>query len=306
MKLFVPSLSLFLVLCNGQIKTITATSSSNEIEEVVQSLITDSGTTTGVAVELLENNDSKIEDLSEKIQELEENLRALDLENAELRGRNLELGSRMLRMSSRHQDIVLALTWQYDQLERKAQVYYNSFQTQKQNFGEIATRMIEPVKDGNRGKPSLIPLLWANSLARKQQQEKTEAEIREIEEEEFKIKQEQAEFDRPMARSFGYRSIPIHHPGSSKKLSDSQLIGLTLKSAMSEEEDAENSARILGLDNYSNIGLQTGPIPGSFKRRKGSNGLIRKRNLNNKNKLDIFDGVSFLKDFDKQVGGIRR
>lgn len=305
MKLILPSLSLLVLVLNSQITNSSATE-----EEVVKSQINSNSDNNLTSEEVQADNISNIgpiedseteneDDLSEEIQKLEEQVRALDLENAELRARNLELNSRMLRMSSRHQDIVFALTWQYDQLERKAQVYYNSFQTQKQNFGEIATRMIEPVKNGNAGKPSLIPLLWANSLARKQQQEKTEKEIREMEKEERKIQQEQERFDRPVARS--YSRIPIHHPGSFKKLSDSQLIGLTLKTAMSEEEDAENSA---SFDN--NNRSQTGPIPSFGRNHRRNNGLIRKRNLNNKNKLDIFDGVSLLKDFDKRIGGIRR
>jgi len=307
MKLILPSLSLLVLGLSSQITNISAT----EVEEVVQSKVDGNNDLAADALSVENSNtdnsdngntdqEQDQEDLSEEIQKLEEQVRALDLENAELRARNLELSSRMLRMSSRHQDIVLALTWQYDQLERKAQVYYNSFQTQKQNFGEIATRMIEPVKDDKRGKPSLIPLLWANSLARKQQQEKTEMEIREIEREEMKIQQEQEKYDRPVARSYSRSSIPTHHPGSFKKLSDSQLIGLTLKTAMSEEdEDAENSA------SYNNE-PQTGPIPRFGRNNRKSNGLIRKRNLNNKNKLDIFDGVSLLKDFDKRIGGIRR
>merc|ERR1712048_567690 len=100
------------------------------------------------------------------------------------------------------------------------------------------------------------------------------------------------------------------HPGSFKKLSDSQLIGLTLKTAMSEEEDAENSFNFNNSfnnnNNNNNNGPQTGPIPRFGRNNRKSNGLIRKRNLNNKNKLDIFDGVSLLKDFDKRIGGIRR
>lgn len=301
MKLILPGLTLLVLGLGSQITNISAT----ETEEVVQSPdsnnnVIDSNIGSGNG-SVEEPEQEQEQDLSEEIQKLEEQVRALDLENAELRARNLELSSRMLRMSSRHQDIVLALSWQYDQLERKAQVYYNSFQTQKQNFGEIATRMIEPIKDNNRGKPSLIPLLWANSLARKKQQEKTEQEIREIEREEISIQREQESFDRPVARS--YSRIPIHHPGSFKKLSDSQLIGLTLKTAMSEEEDAENSA---SFNNNNNNGPQTGPIPRFVRNNRKSNGLIRKRNLNNKNKLDIFDGVSLLKDFDKRIGGIRR
>jgi hypothetical protein len=307
MKLILPSLSLLVLGLSSQITNISAT----EVDEVVQSQVDGNNDLAAEALPVennnsnSDNNDTNNEEqdqednLSEEIQKLEQQVRALDLENAELRARNLELSSRMLRMSSRHQDIVLALTWQYDQLERKAQVYYNSFQTQKQNFGEIATRMIEPVKDDKRGKPSLIPLLWANSLARKQQQEKTEKEIREIEKEEMKIQQEQEKYDRPVARSYSRSSISTHHPGSFKKLSDSQLIGLTLKTAMSEEEDAENSA------SYNNE-PQTGPIPRFGRNNRKSNGLIRKRNLNNKNKLDIFDGVSLLQDFDKRIGGIRR
>lgn len=264
------------------------------------------------------NIESSISSVS-LIEELNTTIEELKQENKNLLMKNLELSDKMNQMRSRHQDIIIALTWQYDQLERKAQVYYNSFQTQKQNYGEIATRIIEPTKVNDKTKNTLIPLLWAKSLVRQQQHDKVEAEIQKINDDynyqkmisayqsytnnndrneernnDSDSDNDESIYDRPVARSFG----------QNHKLSDSDIIGITLKSALGDEGNGIDEEGIEGL--VSNGDANGGLF--SFKKSGRGGPGIKRRNLNNKNKEDIFADISFLSsgDFNKKVGGIRR
>lgn len=185
----------------------------------------------------------------EKLQDLKSKIQALDQENIRIRSDNLKLSDRISRMSSIQQDIVLALTWKYDELEKKAQVYYNNLQDMK-NLNRVDSvsspkHSLEQVMEeklnyeldnmeleNDAVRNNLVPLLYANSVSRKRQHDKTIGQIRDIEAELLEersintVAGSETSDDIPVARSYSLSHTP--------KINDDTIanFSIQLKSAM--------------------------------------------------------------------------
>lgn len=204
-------------------------------------------------------SESTIEQFSceEKMSKVYHEKEVLYNENKKLQEIVRSLEEKQRKMQSRHSDMIIAWSWQYDQLERKAQAYYNSFQTQKASLGTLQSKTREPNR--NRGQDMIFPFLWSKHK-QKQQEEALE---------------EALEDGAPQERAIA--------PPAREHLSTKDVVGLTLKSALSNSERGHASSW----------------RPAFVKRRgkKLTTNIFSELNL----KDDLKKAMSF-----RKAGGIRR
>lgn len=246
-------------------------------------------------------------DCSDKLDALTDELNRYKNLYGREKNNNDFLTDKMARQSSRHNDMILALSWQYDQLERKAQSYYNSFQTQKHR----ATGVIKKEAPVGAAKGNIIPFLFQRTKARQQMAKEAQAKADKLAAEAIAIGSNadgrgsgtaNTLDDAPVARS-------IAEPPSFKQ-SASYLAkkagkqgGLTLKSAMSS---------------LTGGGKQTGRVPTSFNWGKGGKNRrkllltkvnnVKSKGINKSNADSLFARVDFRNDFKRaqRFGGIKR
>lgn len=231
------------------------------------------------------NNGQTQNDQHEKLKTLQQKIQSLNQENLEIRSKNLKLSDQISRMASRQQDIVLALTWKYDELEKKAQVYYNSLQQMKESANRMIMMNQKPAafldqvveenlnlelknveQENSQMRSSLMPLLYANSISRKKQQDKVTGQISELNhlkamnsatskstENKQNSKSEESESDKPVARSYHF----------SPKLTEKDLknFSITLKSALPIFGSSDQEHKISHDVGFKKSHPRTGLIP---------------------------------------------
>lgn len=253
---------------------------------------------------------------------------SLQSENDLLKIRIQSLEYKNKKILQRHSDMILAWSWQFEQLERKAQAYYNNFQTSKANLGSVTVNAKEPNR--NRGKGNainhLIPLLWRSRQNSKndkataaQLTQKLNAAIKaqkqaQLQQQEWEQNQENNE-ENSESEETGNNQAPVQRSISrhnykrqrdSFTLSTKDVVGITLKSAMADQHER---------DNPDNNDTGVGTIDLDSEHDNSDNNY----NNNSKNPFqarkarqqtrEIFD-VDFRTDFKKamgfrQAGGIR-
>lgn len=201
----------------------------------------------------------------ELINDLKDQIEKLKYENTKLKTQN----NLFIDKISRKNDIILAMTYKYDQLEKKAQAYYNSFQTQKRDREKIVTKYTEPVRSNTElpvRSNSIFPYLFAQKLNKEQMADRLEesknnslqnGNINSLDESSSSSfsssnsENESKNIDRttfdpeaPVARSMGSMNLGLRY-----KLDQNALNKLTLKSAYQSE------------NNNNNNNKQTGSIP---------------------------------------------
>lgn len=277
-------------------------------------------------------------DQNKIINDLKHKLKEIESENERLSQNNKYLTEKMSKQQKRQQEILFAMSWKYEQLERKAQTYYNSFQTQKQNLGKIVNKYTEPVRTGQTGQSPLIPMyLWSemnnkrkNELAEKanmNSDNNTNNETGEyIENPDGSINGvinadeiEEAENNAPVARSAGRRYNPLNGItlksalGSSKNKNDNYDSGIGsiseyLRKRTRASDDEENH----GLNFRANNRYQRISRSHNFFKKLANPVKLRRLNpLNNNENAeinDVLEGVNFIDHYKKHssVGGIRR
>lgn len=279
------------------------------------------------------------------IEELKLKLKTFEDENEKLSSENKYLNEKMLKQQKRHQEILFAMSWKYEQLERKAQTYYNSFQTQKQNLGKVVNKYTEPSKNIVAENPSpLIPMyLWSEM-----NQKRKERQLLEKEESNNNINSESSNYESNYNNESNNNDLfnSLQDPNSDYTYNEerpvarsagrpfSPLSGITLKSALgprnyvnrNEYEIANNGiGDISDLFNvkkrpseenyhnpdYSNQRLDRLRSKSSFLKKHGGPVRVKKLNPKEASEADEISGVLKGITFDgvqalHKKGGIRR
>jgi len=291
-------LYLVVFLTHGRVAASTISGAGVRAEAQDSSLSPDLSTAEASSVDPLPD------DCADKLESVQDELNKFKDLYAKEKENNEYLSEKMARQSSRHNDIVLALSWNYDQLERKAQSYYNSFQTQKNRATSVTTKGNELHGAGK----NIIPFLLSRSKQRQQMAREAQEKANRLqaEREAGLQKQQQLEYDpeAPQARAAGPPSAARYNPTYlAKKASNRPGAGFMLKSAMGPSASSPSRA-------------QTGRIPDfdlgwKGKKRKilmTKHNNVKSKGINKNNADSLFAQVDFRQDFQraKKYGGIKR
>lgn len=247
--------------------------------------------------------DPVVDDCADKIDSVQDELIKFKNLYVKEKQNNEYLAEKMARQSSRHNDIVLALSWNYDQLERKAQSYYNSFQTQKNRATSVTTKGNELHGAGK----NILPFLLSRSKQRQQMAREAQEKANRLQAERDAglQKQQQLDYDpeAPQARAAGPPQAARYNPTYlAKKASNRPGGGFMLKSAMGPSASSQSTT-------------QTGRIPDfdSWKGKKRKilmtkHNNVKSKGINKNNADSLFARVDFRRDFQRaqRFGGIKR
>lgn len=249
------------------------------------------------------------------------------------------LKDKMIRQTSRHNDMILALSWQYDQLERKAQSYYNSFQIKAKTAAERRAELNAKKTEANQ--KNIIPFLFQRSKTRMQMakdaQEKADRmafgsssakkssagagssdftpgsasgggggqltgqisnQLNSMTQPNF-INNE-APTQRAAARPSGYSDFD-----NLKKITQNNLSGHTLKSALGSNSDKQTGRLPASLASWSS-GFQPNRRRKKLLLAKANN--VKSKGINKSNADSLFAKLDFTHDFKRaqRFGGIKK